>query len=431
MGLEVPDDDDRPGEVLLHESLRDLDLGDHVVDGLDLSFLDEDDRVHDLWDHPEFDPADEPLEGVDGSGRVNDADHAHPGQPHVREDTEIVGLSDLVVDGVIGPNHQKRVGRLLHGARELGVLGDLRADLEVARFLHRLHDVAGVLEELGDGLGERRLPGARRTGDEHAPVPFEQPALELLDVLVVLHRRFDDGPDRSDLDAVREGGLRDGDAHVPDLGDDHALLAQLDESVVAALPGVDYLRGELLQQIGLEWVVADPLIRHVTDLATLCHRDDAHLEVDGHGRLVEVVLDAESSPLALLGFEVLDRESLPFPDLRLDDIARDERGAVVDGDLANDRIDGPLARALDLALRGPPPDVLDLDLAVVVELGEALELLDAVPPDVAAAVGLCLDLADDGLGEVDGGPGVLPLGHLLRDAAVDDHARVRNDLHTC
>jgi len=157
-GLEVADQDDGTSEVLFHESFGDLDLRRHVVDGVDLAGLDVDDRVDDLRDEAEFDAADEALERVDGASGVDDADHPDARESHVREHLEVVGLADLVVDGVVGPDHQQRVGGLGHRPAQRGVLGDLRADLEVPGLLHRLDGVVRLGEELGDGLGERRLP---------------------------------------------------------------------------------------------------------------------------------------------------------------------------------------------------------------------------------------------------------------------------------
>jgi len=55
--------------------------------------------------------------------------HADAGETHVGEDLEVVGLADLVVDRVVGTDHQENVGGVFHAAFEFRVLSHLGADL--------------------------------------------------------------------------------------------------------------------------------------------------------------------------------------------------------------------------------------------------------------------------------------------------------------
>ena len=386
-----------------------------------LPVLDVDDGVDHLGDHPEFDAAHQPLEGVDGAGRVDDADHPDAREPHVREGAEVGGLAHLVVDGVVRPDHEQRVGRLLHRPGEFGVLGDVGADLQVTRLLHRLHREVAVREELRDGLRERRLPRAGRPGDEDASLVFGDAVAEVVGELVVVEVRLHDGADHRHLDAVREGGPGDRDAHIAELDDAHPGLLEFDEPLRGGASLRHHVVGVLRHLALGEFGVADGLVVHIADVAAFRHRPHPRLQVDRHRRLVEETLDGEPAGVLGLGFDVLDRDARGLRHLRLHHVARQQRRVVFRGEVADERVYVAFARSLRLARVRPATDVLEGERPLVGEFDESLELFEPRPAGVTAVVGLRLEFGDDGLGDVHRPPLVVPLGH----AAVDDRARVR------
>jgi len=107
----------------------------------DLALLDEDHGVHHLGDHAHVHPAQQALQGIYGLVGMHYSDHAHPGQAHVREDLEVAGLPDLIVDGVIRPDQEENIGRCLHAPLQRPVLGDLGGHLQVAGRLQGLDHI--------------------------------------------------------------------------------------------------------------------------------------------------------------------------------------------------------------------------------------------------------------------------------------------------
>jgi len=179
---------------------------------------------------------------------------------------------------------------------------------------------------------------------------------------------------------------------------------------------------------------------HVADGPLLGKGADPDFEVDAHRPLVEEVLDFEAVDCSSAGFDELHVQPFRAGDLRLDVVARHECRPAVVGHVADERVDFPLAGFPLLDGVGPSTNVFEVDSAVVCEFHQRLQLFEPFPPGVAAVVGLRFEFADDGLRDDDGRTGkALPFtvaigvrvgGNLCGHAAVDDHARVRDDFHT-
>jgi len=84
-------------------------------------------------------------------------------------------------------------------------------------------------------------------------------------------------------------------------------------------------------------------------------------------------------------------------DLGLYDVAGEERGVVVVGDLAYQRVHVALVGARAGVAVGSLADVLQFDRPLVGVVGEPFELAQSVPARFEPVIGLRLQLADDGL----------------------------------
>lgn len=128
--------------------------------------------------------------------------------------------------------------------------------------------------------------------------------------------------------------------------------------------------------------------------------------------------------------DVLDVDPLRAGDLGLYDVAGEERGVVVVGDLAYQRVHVALVGARAGVAVGSLADVLQFDRPLVGVVGEPFELAQSVPARFEPVIGLRLQLADDGLRDQHPrrrvGPVLDPFGH----AAVDDRTGVRYYVHT-
>ena len=156
----------------------------------------------------------------------------------------------------------------------------------------------------------------------------------------------------------------------------------------------------------------------------LADHTDAAVARDDAGNVVARRNAGAGRSLALVGHH----DVVPPDDGQLDggEYVLEERDGRLYGRGAAD-MKGSLAAAM-VAFRDADPAGELVFASFVGVVGNALELLEAVPAALAAVVGLRLQLPDDGLGEVNGA--VEAVLDALRHAAVDDRARVRQNLHT-
>ncbi len=102
--LKVPDLDDWPCKICLGHSRWHFYGKMDVIYGLNLTFLQEYDRVNDLRNNTKFDAAYQALKRIDPARCMYDAYHAHACEAHVGERPEVAGLANLVINRVVGPH---------------------------------------------------------------------------------------------------------------------------------------------------------------------------------------------------------------------------------------------------------------------------------------------------------------------------------------
>jgi len=86
--------------------------------------------------------------------------------------------------------------------------------------------------------------------------------------------------------------------------------------------------------------------------------------------------------------DVLDIDPLRAGDLGLHDVAGEERGVAVGGDVADQRVHVALVGVRAGVAAGALADVLQFDRSLVGEVGEPLELAQPVPARFEPVVGL-------------------------------------------
>jgi putative CocE/NonD family hydrolase len=171
------------------------------------------------------------------------------------------------------------------------------------------------------------------------------------------------------------------------------------------------------------------LVLDLARAAALDHGDAVRLQVDGHGLVVEEVPEAQPREVGIVheGPDVVVADALGRRRVGRHAVGGDVDAAQLDGRVADQRVDGARLGALDLLGVRPAPRELDADLLLGRQALQRGQLVEARDARLEATVRLRLQLGQGRLRHDDAGVGVFSGLDQLRDAAVHEDGRVRDE----